>query len=318
MRQIVAISLQQRALVILLFIAFVAVGAYGFLKLNIEAYPDPVPPTVVPERWERVTASVQDTAVGLAMVGWLVAGLLGFMVALSSTALALKLFQDAGQSTGPGARLALGIALFQDVAVIAAIIVMPALFHAGGSGAVLPALGSAVGRGILFCGGAWLVTRYGIPRLLALVTATRSRELFTITVIGLCAGIASSAYAMGLSLALGAFVAGLVVSESVYSHRILADVLPFRDLFLALFFISIGLLIRIEVFLAHWWFYLVLAAVVYAGKVAIVFLAARWVRRCVPASRRRLPWAASGNSRWSCSTRGCRWVCSMPGTSSCS
>ena len=227
-------------------------------------------------------------AVGLAMVGWLVAGLLGFMVALSSTALALKLFQDAGQSTGPGARLALGIALFQDVAVIAAIIVMPALFHAGGSGAVLPALGSAVGRGILFCGGAWLVTRYGIPRLLALVTATRSRELFTITVIGLCAGIASSAYAMGLSLALGAFVAGLVVSESVYSHRILADVLPFRDLFLALFFISIGLLIRIEVFLAHWWIYLLLAAVVYAGKVVIVFLAGRAVgspvRACVQAA----------------------------------
>ncbi len=97
-------------------------------------------------------------AVGLAMVGWMVGGLLGFMVALSSTALALKLFQEAGQSTGPGARLALGIALCQDVAVVAAIIVIPALFHGGGSGAVLPALGSAVGRGILFCGG----VRFGI------------------------------------------------------------------------------------------------------------------------------------------------------------
>jgi len=124
--------------------------------------------------------------------------------------------------------------------------------------------------------------------LLALVTATRSRDLFTLTVVGLCAGIASGAYVMGLSLALGAFVAGLVVSESVYSHRILADVLPFRDLFLALFFISIGLLIRVEAFLAHWWTYLLLAAFVYAGKVVVVFLAGRTVgspvRACVQAA----------------------------------
>ena len=80
---------------------------------------------------------------------------------------------------------------------------------------------------------------------------TRSRELFTLTVIGLCAGVAFAGGALDLSLALGAFAAGLVVSESIYSHRILSDILPFKDLFLAIFFVSVGLLIDLSVVAAR-------------------------------------------------------------------
>ena len=218
---------------------------------------------------------------------WRVAALLGFMVALSSTALALKLFQDTGQATGPGARLALGIALFQDIAVIGFMLLMPALYGREEAGLAWP-LAGALGRGVLFCAFAWVATRHVVPRLLGLVTATRSRELFTLTVIALCTGIASVGWGMGLSLALGAFVAGLVVSESVYSHRILADVLPFKDLFLALFFISVGLMIDLGVFAERWWFFLLVSAGLFAGKVALGFFAGRVlgypVRACVQAA----------------------------------
>lgn len=229
------------------------------------------------------------TAILLGWVGleWRTASLLAFMFALSSTALALKLFQESGNATGPGARLALGIALFQDVAVILFLLLMP-VFYGREGGSIGPALANALGRGVVFLFLAWLITIHVVPRLLGSVAATRSRELFTLTVVALCAGIASAGWGLGLSLALGAFVAGLVVSESVYSHRILADVLPFKDLFLAVFFISVGLVIDIHVFLASWWKFLLLAAGLFVGKAIIAFFAGRAtgypVRACVQAA----------------------------------
>ena len=83
------------------------------------------------------------------------------------------------------------------------------------------------------------------------VARTRSRELFTITVIGLCAAVALVSGLLGLSPALGAFAAGVVVSESIYSHRVLSDILPFKDLFLTVFFVSVGLLIDVDVIVAY-------------------------------------------------------------------
>jgi len=218
-------------------------------------------------------------------VAWSVAGLFGFILALSSTALALRLFQDSGQGTGPGARLALGVALFQDLAVIVMILLLPALFGSGGSGgAVGVALLGALLRSAVFLLAAWLAAQYAVPGLLRLVTATRSRELFTLTVTGLCAGLAAAGWAMGLSLPLGAFVAGVVVSESVYSHRILADVIPFKDLFLAIFFIAVGSLIDLGLFAEHWVFYVLVALLVFLAKTGIAFFAGRFLGCPVRAS----------------------------------
>ncbi len=171
---------------------------------------------------------------------------LGVAVALSSTAVAMMSFQDLGQQNNPGARASLGIALFQDILVIVFFLVMPALYGKG-EGSVGAQIGTALLKGGLFLAGAWLLGRYGLTPLLHAVAKTRSRELFTLTVIGLCAGVAFAGGALNLSLALGAFAAGLVVSESIYSHRILSDILPFKDLFLAIFFISVGLLIDVSV-----------------------------------------------------------------------
>ncbi|MFT6243164.1 MAG: CPA2 family monovalent cation:H+ antiporter-2 [Akkermansiaceae bacterium] len=196
------------------------------------------------------------TIVGMA-VGWAFglqgAGLLvvGFAMALSSTAVSIKSFQDMGQPDSPGARMALGVAIFQDLAVIIFMVLLPSLVgeDAGGMGPIFLALG----KGVIFLALCWVMSIYVVPHLLHAVATSRSRELFTVTVVGLCAIIAWGANWFGLSLALGAFAGGLVVSESIYSHKVLADVLPFKDLFLTVFFVSVGLLIDLEQVLESWW-----------------------------------------------------------------
>jgi monovalent cation:H+ antiporter-2, CPA2 family len=201
---------------------------------------------------------------------------LGVAVALSSTAVAMMSFQDLGQQNNPGARASLGIALFQDILVIIFFLVMPALYSRGGD-SVAGQIGMALLKGGLFLIGAWLLGRYGLTPLLDAVARTRSRELFTLTVIALCAGVAFAGGALNLSLALGAFAAGLVVSESIYSHRILSDILPFKDLFLAIFFISVGLLIDFSAIASDWSRILLGSLLILILKGGIVF----WVLKSI-------------------------------------
>ena len=198
---------------------------------------------------------------------------IGFAVALSSTAVSLKTFQDMGQPDSPQGRMALGIALFQDLAVILFMVLLPALL--GDHANPMLSLGLAVFKGVAFCVGVILLSRFGIPQILGAVARTRSRELFTVTVVGLCAAVAVASGLLGLSPALGAFAAGVVVSGSIYSHRVLADVLPFKDLFLTVFFVSIGLLIDVETITENWLLILGFALLIITVKGSIVALAAR-------------------------------------------
>jgi CPA2 family monovalent cation:H+ antiporter-2 len=199
---------------------------------------------------------------------WVDSAVLGIAVALSSTAVAMKSFQDLGQQNTPGARASLGIALFQDLLVILVFLILPALYlHGEAPG---PRILNALGKGLAFLVGAWLLGRYGLTPLLHAVANTRSRELFTLTVVGLCAGVALAGGALDLSLALGAFAAGLVVSESIYSHRILSDILPFKDLFLAIFFVSVGLLIDLDLIANDWTRILAGSAAILITKSAII------------------------------------------------
>lgn len=202
---------------------------------------------------------------------------LGVAVALSSTAVAMMSFEDLGQQNNPGARASLGIALFQDILVIVFFLVMPALYGQG-EGSMGGQIGMALLKGGLFLIGAWLLGRYGLTPLLHAVARTRSRELFTLTVIGLCAGVAFAGGALNLSLALGAFAAGLVVSESIYSHRILSDILPFKDLFLAIFFISVGLLIDLSVIASDWPRVLLGSLLILVLKSGVVFAVLKWIK----------------------------------------
>src|SRR5207244_296417 len=111
-----------------------------------------------------------------------------------------------------------------------------------------------------------VAARYLVPRLLVEVVRSRSRELFVITIILVCLGIAWLSSLAGLSLALGAFIAGLIISESEYSHQAMAEILPFRDSFNSLFFISIGMLLDLRILLAHPVLVMGLVVALVAGK----------------------------------------------------
>ena len=197
--------------------------------------------------------------------------------ALSSTAISIKLYQDMGIAAGSGARLALGITIFQDIFVIVFLVLLPVLFPGGaaaehGTGEVLAA---TLGKGVAFVALAIMLARYVIPHMLHAVARTRSRELFTLTVAGLCIGVAYLAALMDLSLVLGAFVAGLAVSECMYKHRIMSEVGPFKDLFLTIFFVSVGLGIDIRAVTIDWALVLSIAAALLVGKTLLIAVIAR-------------------------------------------
>lgn len=185
---------------------------------------------------------------------WPQAVVLSIALALSSTAVSFKTFQDLGLTGSPGARLAVGIAIFQDLFVIAVFLFLPLIFASATAdgGQMLPAIAALTGKGLLFVAIAAALSRWIVPRLLHAVARTRNRELFTLTVVGLCVGVAFLGGMLELSLALGAFVAGVTVADTIYRHRILADVVPLKDLFLTLFFVSIGLTIDLRVAAKLW------------------------------------------------------------------
>jgi CPA2 family monovalent cation:H+ antiporter-2 len=198
--------------------------------------------------------------------------------ALSSTAISVKMYQDMGIAASSGARLALGIAIFQDIFVIFFLVILPALIASGpGPQELGPALVGVVAKGVAFVGIAVLLARFVIPHLLHTVAMTKSRELFTLTVAGLCMGVAFLAALMGLSVVLGAFVAGLAVSECMYKHRILSDVAPIKDLFLTIFFVSVGLGIELAPLWKDWAIVLAVASGLIIGKGLVVAVIARFL-----------------------------------------
>ncbi len=173
---------------------------------------------------------------------------LGFLLSLSSTAIVMRLLQQRYELDTPHGRTSLGILIFQDLAVVPMMLLTPFLAErAEGAPVVLPAgLGVLAALLLLLVVALWL-----IPRLLDQVVRTRSRELFLLLVVTLCAGIAWLTSAAGLSLALGAFLAGLITSGSPYGRQALGDILPFREVFTSFFFISVGMLLDLHFLLAH-------------------------------------------------------------------
>jgi monovalent cation:H+ antiporter-2, CPA2 family len=166
----------------------------------------------------------------------------GFLIALSSTAIVMKMLADKGETDSPHGRIMVGILIFQDLCVVPLMLFIPIL---SGEGATLTEAGIKMGQATLIIAGTLLSARWVVPKLLYQVVSTRSRELFITTIILLCLGIALLTANFGLSLALGAFLAGLIISESEYAHQAMAEVLPFKDSFIGLFFVSVGMLMNI-------------------------------------------------------------------------
>jgi CPA2 family monovalent cation:H+ antiporter-2 len=171
----------------------------------------------------------------------------GMLAALSSTAMLLPLLNERGEMHAPQGRLILGILLFQDFAMVPMLVLTPSLAGARG----LAALSGAV-LGMASAAAVFLVARFVMPRLVNAVIRSGVRELYVMMAVAICLGASLATKTMGLSPALGAFLAGILVSESEYAHQIIGEILPFRDLFTSLFFVSIGMLLIPARLVAHW------------------------------------------------------------------
>ncbi|HLO25972.1 MAG TPA: cation:proton antiporter [Geobacteraceae bacterium] len=172
----------------------------------------------------------------------------GFLVALSSTAILMKLLVDAGEMDTPPGKTALGILIFQDLCIVPLMLFTP-LLAGGGNGWQEIAIISAKAVAVILA--AHFGARFLVPWIFEQVVKSRSRELFVLTIIFIGMGTAWLTARAGLSLALGAFIAGLAISESEYSHQALGDIMPFREAFMSLFFISVGMLLDPAVLLKY-------------------------------------------------------------------
>jgi CPA2 family monovalent cation:H+ antiporter-2 len=193
---------------------------------------------------------------------------LGALLALSSTVVALKVLMSRGELQALHGRVALGILIAQDLAVVPMVVVLPAV--ATGSEHLLGEMAVAAVKASAVLLGAYLVGARLVPWALGRAAISRTREIFLLGVVALALGTAVITQFAGLSLAFGAFLAGLVVSESDYRTQVVAETLPLRDLFASLFFVSVGMLINPQTLLTQAGLVTLLSAVVIVGKVGIV------------------------------------------------
>jgi len=203
----------------------------------------------------------------------------GFLASLSSTAIVLKMYSDRAELDSAHGRLATGILLLQDFAVVPMMLLLPILGQAATASSVTTlSVIETLGKAILGLVVVFLVARRIVPFLLHQVIRLRNREIFFLLVVLLCLGTAWITHSLGLSLALGAFLAGIIISESEYSHHIVAEIMPFRDYFASIFFISVGMLLHTDFFAAHWPMLLGMATALALTKTSLVFITARILR----------------------------------------
>ncbi len=218
-------------------------------------------------------------ALGMALgrgfgVGTAGAFALGAALAMSSTAIVLKLLAEKLELDTEHGRIVTGVLLFQDLAVVPLLVVLPALASRHGDlGRQLAVAGvKAVALlALLLVGGQWLLRRW-----LTLVARRRSHELFMLNLLLITLGLAWLTAQAGLSLALGAFIAGMLISETEFRHQVEEDIKPFRDVLLGLFFVTIGMLLDVRVVIGHAGWVLAALTVPVGLKFALIVLLARW------------------------------------------
>jgi CPA2 family monovalent cation:H+ antiporter-2 len=179
--------------------------------------------------------------VGLSLTG---SSFFGFIIAMSSTMVVLKILMDRGELDTAHGRIMLGILLVQDLAVVPVMVLIPAV--GTGTGSIWTPLGIALGKAVGFIAVMLALGWWGMPWMMKRVAGQRTRELFLLTVVVVCLAAAFGTYYVGLSAAFGAFAAGLLISQSGYARQAFADIMPLRDTFGALFFVSLGMLANLE------------------------------------------------------------------------
>ncbi len=222
------------------------------------------------------TAQVALTTLVVALLAWL-AGLppaaafvVGAVFAQSSTTIISKQLAEQGEENTRHGRLGTAMSVFQDVTAVPFVVVIPVLGSAAGVLALGSALGVALGKAVVALLLVFFLGRWALRPLFHLVTARRSAELLTLTVLFVSLGAAAVTASFGLSLAFGAFLAGMVLGETEFRHQVESAIRPFRDVLLGLFFIGIGMLFDPAVLPAIWDVALLGAAVLLAVKLALV------------------------------------------------
>lgn len=173
-------------------------------------------------------------------LGWRQGIFIGFMVAVSSTAIVLRGLEYRGTIDAPHGRFALGVLVFQDLSVVPMMLAIPLLGQTGGAG-WQPVIALGIAAAVIV--GVLLLSKLLVPRLLHMVALAGQRDLFVLVVLLICVGTAWIVSLVGVSLALGAFLAGLVVAGSDYRSQALGDLIPFREVLASLFFVSVGMLL---------------------------------------------------------------------------
>nr|WP_321352060.1 cation:proton antiporter [uncultured Methanoregula sp.] len=196
--------------------------------------------------------------------------LMGFLFSLSSTAIVLKILHQSGEMDSPHGSIALGILIFQDLVAIPMMMVIPFLASIplldptpllSGEALVALVFKDIIVVLVLIACAKWI-----IPRVMHEIARTRNQELFLLVVILTCFGVAWMVSSTGLSLAIGALLAGLIISGSEYSHQATSIILPFRDIFTSFFFISVGMLVDVRFFIDNFWFILFLIVIAIVAK----------------------------------------------------
>jgi CPA2 family monovalent cation:H+ antiporter-2 len=205
---------------------------------------------------------------------WRLGLFLGLFVALSSTAILLRELAARNQVDAPHGRVVIGVLLFQDLAVVILMVLLPSLL---GSGAV-SSLWLVLGRTLIAIAIVFVGASFVLPRLLRLVAPSRTREAFSLAVFLTSLGVAWMTAQFGISMALGAFLAGLVLADTEFSHQIHAEVRPIRDILASLFFISVGLLVDPVAILTRLPSVLAVVAIVVTVKVTAAATALGFIR----------------------------------------
>lgn len=209
--------------------------------------------------------------VSRAVFGWSLseAAVFGLIISLSSTMVGLKVLMDRGELDTVHGRIMVAILILQDIGVVLMIVVAPLLGSPAGD---LPlALGLAVGKAALFVSIVIAAGLWALPWLMGSVGGVRSRELFLLTILVLCLGATAGTQILGLSAVFGAFLIGLVLRETRFAHQALAEVTPLRDIFAALFFVSLGMLLDPRFVANNWPTVAAAVAIIVAIKVVTVF-----------------------------------------------
>lgn len=211
-----------------------------------------------------ITAIVTGLIYYVLGYSWNESVFVGFLFSLSSTAIVLKNLQDRKEISAPHGRNALAILIFQDIIVVPMMLITPLI--AGESANIGMSILSLVIKSAIVLVITVISARYIVPKLMHAVAKTNSKELFLLVTITLCFAVAFLTSEVGLSLALGAFIAGLIISESEYSHQATSIILPFRELFTSFFFVSVGMLLDLSFFVSNIPLILLLVLVVFVVK----------------------------------------------------